>query len=81
MSLLEPAGWLKGPYGETKGVGTKASLFVCDAESLLCLKCVGVDGLFVCCRERGQGEETCGRELETGPVHVAPFLSDEELAQ
>jgi hypothetical protein len=73
MSLFEPAEWIKVPYyGESKGVGTKASLFVCNAESLLCLKCVGVGGLFICCRKRGEeGDETCGTR-HNGPSFKSP---------
>lgn len=52
--------WSKVSTGESKGVSTKATLFVGQESITYCLSCVGSTGLVVCCKPRGEQAESCG---------------------
>jgi hypothetical protein len=52
--------WSKVSTSESKGVSTKAALFLGHESTMYCMGCVRSTGLVVCCKPRGEQQETCG---------------------
>jgi hypothetical protein len=53
-----------------KGVSTKAALFLGHESTMYCMGCVGSTGLVVCCKPRGEQQETCGTKHNGAPFEM-----------
>lgn len=66
----EMSEWSKVSTGESKGVSTKAALFLGHESTTYCMGCVGSTGLVVCCKPRGGQQESCGTKHNGAPFEL-----------